>query len=364
MKTTRSIVAFVIGTKLALFVFGTAAFLWLLNENPPNYQPYFGIWNRWDAPAYIGIAQHGYAAVGDRHWDIVFFPLYPLLVSLFSLPTGDYVQGGVLVSAVASVFLALYFHRLIKLDYPHWVADRAIWFLFIFPTAYFLHIPYTESLFLALVVGTFYSVRKERWLLAGILGAAACATRVNGLILCAALPFELWTAWKREQRIKASWAWLGLIPLGFVAYLGINYFIFGDPFEFLTIQREHWQKYLANPITGVLGKFHAVLTDTRPAPRMEILFEAVFIAIGFLGTALGWKHLRGSYRVWMVLSWLLFVSTSFILSVPRYTLTMFPLFIVMAVSLRKPVRFAVASVISILFLALFTAQFAMGRWAF
>jgi hypothetical protein len=364
LKSTRSIVAFVLGTKLALFVFGTVAFLWLLNENPPYYQPYFGIWNRWDASAYLRIAQHGYTAVGDGRWDIVFFPVYPTLMALFGFPTGDYILGGVIVSGIASALLAIYFHRLVRLDYSPGVADRAIWFLFIFPTAYFLHIPYTESLFLVLVVGTFYAARKQRWLLAGMLGGLACATRVNGLILCAALPFELWTAWKQDRKLRASWAWLGLIPLGFLVYLGLNYFVTGNSFTFLTMQREHWQKYLSNPIPGVLGKFHAVWTDTRPAPRIEILFEAVFIAIGFIGTALGWRYLRASYRVWMVLCWLLFVSTSFIISVPRYTITMFPLFIVMAIVLSTPVRLAVASAASILFLALFAAQFCTGRWAF
>ena len=42
------------------------------------------------------------------------------------------------------------------------VAMRAAWFLLIFPTAYFLHIGYTESLFLALVLGSFLAARTDR----------------------------------------------------------------------------------------------------------------------------------------------------------------------------------------------------------
>ena len=41
-------------------------------------------------------------------------------------------------------------------------------FLLIFPTAYFLHIGYTESLFLALVLGSFLAARTDRWWLAGL----------------------------------------------------------------------------------------------------------------------------------------------------------------------------------------------------
>jgi hypothetical protein len=93
--------------------------------------------------------------------------------------------------------------------------------------------------------------------------------------------------------------------------------------------------------------------------------EILFVLIGAAATIFGWKHLRNSYRVWMVANWLLFVSTSFVLSVPRYTLTMFPLFILMAMVARtwRYLNFGIC-LWSILYLGLFTIEFVRGDWAF
>jgi hypothetical protein len=67
----------------------------------------------------------------------------------------------------------------------------------------------------------------------------------------------------------------------------------------------------------------------------------------------------------MILNWLLFVSTSFIQSVPRYTLTLFPLFILMALAAaRNWWANVLFTVWSLLFLSLFVTQFVKGWWAF
>ena len=93
--------------------------------------------------------------------------------------------------------------------------------------------------------------------------------------------------------------------------------------------------------------------------------EILFVLIGAAATIFGWKYLRNSYRVWMVANWMLFVSTSFVLSVPRYTLTMFPIFILFAIAGRtwRYLNFGVCFW-SLLYLALFTTQFVRGNWAF
>jgi hypothetical protein len=66
----------------------------------------------------------------------------------------------------------------------------------------------------------------------------------------------------------------------------------------------------------------------------------------------------------MAANWLLFVSTSFILSVPRYTLVMFPLFILMALAARAWWAQILFTVWSVLYLALFASLFVRGWWAF
>ena len=105
--------------------------------------------------------------------------------------------------------------------------------LFIFPTSYFLHIDYSESLFLALVLASFIAARRERWLWAGIFGAFAALARPNGILLLPALGADaLWELWE-THRFNWRWLWAGLVPVGFSVYLWVNYRITGDALAFL-----------------------------------------------------------------------------------------------------------------------------------
>lgn len=361
-RTDLKITGLILTIKTLIFAFGLQSFLLFSNGKLPGIYWIFGIWNRWDAQSYLSIARHGYTSVGERSFQIVFFPFYPFLVSLLSIITRDVFVSALLISGIASIALGLLFYRLVKLDHSENIGMSSVWFLFIFPTGYFLHIPYTESLFLALVIGCFYFVRKQKWLLAGLLGFFACATRINGLILCLALPFEIWLIWRETKRFDVRWSWLGLIPFGFVSYLMINYFVMGNAFSFLDAQREHWQKFLQPPWTSIYRKSKEVFDN--PLSKIDGFFELFFAAIGLIAIILGWKYLRPSYRVWMIASWLLFVSTAWLLSVPRYVLTMFPLFILIALMSKNKWVGQLISFCSILYLALFIIQFVQGRWAF
>ena len=167
------VIATVMVTKALTLLFGIHAFEVLENRSVNWAGGILGIWNRWDASHYLKLAEQGYTAVGDDRFLIVFFPMYPLLVSIFGGVTGNYLVGAFFVTTLASLGLGLALRELVKLDHSEKIAQASVLFLFIFPTSYFLHIPYTESLFLALTVGAFLAARKRTWLVAGILGGLA-----------------------------------------------------------------------------------------------------------------------------------------------------------------------------------------------
>src|SRR5437870_921220 len=86
-----------------------------------------------------------------------------------------------------------------------WLAVRAYvpaaarWALFalaVYPTAFFLLAPFTESLFLALTMAAFVAADARRWWLAGVLGAMASLTRGPGIVTTAALA---WMAWQQRS---------------------------------------------------------------------------------------------------------------------------------------------------------------------
>ena len=145
----------------------------------------------------------------------------------------------------------------------------------------------------------------------------------------------------------------------------MNYFVAGDPLMFLTYQREHWFRYFKPPWTGIWETYTKLSNPKRVDAQMNGNQELTFVIIGFVATITSWIYLKSSYRVWMVGNWLLFVSTSYVLSVPRYTITLFPLFILMAMAAVRNWWANVLFIVwSILFLSLFIIQFTRAWWAF
>jgi len=369
--------------KLAILNFGIFAVAVIAGQQlGPGLRGILQIWNYWDAPHYLDLAVLGYRAVdpgvqmidgyqrafpGDLPLYMVFFPLFPWLVGTVNAVIHEPLVSAFLVSTIASLFVAPLLYRLVRPEEGRHVGLLAAWFLLIFPTAYFLHIGYTESLFLALVLGSFLAARNDRWWLAGLLGGLAALTRVNGLVLIPALAADAWLAWDAdpEHRIRAEWLAIGLVAVGFAGYLALNLVVYGDAFAFLQIQREHWFKELAPPWQGISGVIHFITDSREPVDALKYgWFELAFIVLGLAGTVVAALRFRPSWFVWMAGNWLLFTSTSFVLSVPRYSLTLFPLFAWFALLGRRRAVAVGLSLVSIGLLGYFVSEFAVGRWAF
>jgi hypothetical protein len=324
---------------------------------------WLNVWNRWDAIHYQSIASNGYQAVGEARFTLVFFPLYPLLIRAVAYLAGDYILSAFIVSGVASIAAVLLLKRLATSDESEVTARRAVWFFIIFPTSYFLHIGYTESLFLALVLGCFLAAREGRWHLAGGLSLLAALCRVNGLLLFPVLVIEAVQEYRTARRWRWQWLWAAGALVGFGFYLLLNYQVSGDAFTFLTYQKEHWFRNLAAPWTGMRAAFNSMWRGSAEA-HMVGFEEFFFAALGLVATIFCARLLRLSYTAWMAMNWLLFTSTTFMLSVPRYTLTLFPIYILFARLSQRAYWSEVIAAWSLLFLALFAGLFASGRWAF
>jgi hypothetical protein len=293
----------------------------------------------------------------------VFYPLYPWTVRMLTFFTRDYVLSAFIISTLASLVAAILLLRLVELDYPRELAQRSVWFLFIFPTSYFLHIGYTESLFLMLALSCVYAARKQSWLVAALLGALACMTRANGLVLGPVLVMEAVCQYRNTRRWQWQWLFILLPGLGFGGYLLLNKYVTGDAFAFTSLMQRFFSKSLASPISGIDNALGSLSRSPSEA-EMIGMQEVLFIALGLVCTIVSWIKLRPAYSVWMTGNWLIFVSVSFVLSVPRYTLTMFPIFILFALLAARRVWFAVITIWSILYLAFFSSMFTWGRWAF
>jgi Mannosyltransferase (PIG-V) len=371
--TEAKLVGLTLVMKVALFVWGLVV-VSVDRGAPIDIGQIFVIWNHWDAPHYLDLATWGYMAVdpgvtptysqtGDMDLMIVFYPLFPGAISAGLLVLPDIVAP-IAVSTVASLFAVLLLYRVVARELGPEVGWRAGVFLLIFPTAYFLHIGYTESLFLALVLGSFLAAATGRWWMAGLLGGLSALTRVNGLMLIPSLIADTWTTWRTTRRLEPAWGWIGLVAVGFGGYLLLNLAVYGDPLAFIRIQSEHWSKSLAWPwvgIGGVVGRL-----DSGKLEDVAVLgvAELVAIGLGLAGTVVAALRFRPSWAVWMAGNWILFVSTAFVLSVPRYDLAMFPLFAWFGIMAERRWLGVSIGAVSVILLLWFSARFALGTWAF
>ncbi len=154
-------------------------------------------WQRQDAIWYTAIATRGYA---PTDLSTAFFPLYPLFIrALSSLLPINGVAAGLLISSAAAFGAFALFYRLVCAEAGQNVARRALIYLAVFPTAFFLFAAYTESLFLFLVLAAWWCARNRHWEWAGLFGGLVALTRAQGALIALPLAAIYWTQWRAGE---------------------------------------------------------------------------------------------------------------------------------------------------------------------
>lgn len=315
------------------------------------------VWGRWDAVHYLEIATQGYQGT-----DMAFFPLFPLMIRILGNLVGNHLIAALLISNASFFFGLLFLYKLLEHEYDRSIARRAIFYVSIFPSAFFFSAAYTESLFFMLTVASFYYMRSHRWWMAGAIGFFAAMTRVEGVLLAVPFLIEWYSQYKSalaDNALKLLPG--GLIPLGLFTYMAYLWAIVGDPLYFSHVQI-HWDRHLAAPWVSVINAFHkiAVATQSQTVANqsMEIAFTFLMIAV----LVLGWKQLRPSYIAYMALSILVPMSTSSLMSMPRFALVLFPMYAILARDGEKPWINNLIVAFSLPLLGLFTVLYADWYW--
>ena len=156
---------------------------------------------------------------------------------------------------------------------------------------------------------------------------------------------------------------IAVVPLGFAVYLMLNWRVSGDPFAFLSLRQQLFHMHFSWPWNGIADAFRNL---RRTPNQAEIVGtqELIFTGLGFVCSVVSWIRLRPIYAMWITANWLLLVCVSFIESMPRYAVTMFPIFFLFAFVAENRFWKMVITVWSILFFALFSGLFARGWWVF
>ncbi len=343
---------------------------------PPGFLSY---WAHWDGAWYSQIATEGY---GERApASTAFFPLYPMLVRLGTAIGGGPALWGVLISCLSTLLALFFVYRIAERLYDIRAARTATLALAFFPTAFFLNAVYTEALFLALTTGTFWAAAVRRdLLLAGLLGSLAAATRNIGVLLLLPLFFE-WLRHRREFGSRGLLA-LALVPAGLLGYAAFLWGRFGDPLVFAAQQSAYWGRELTSPVATAAGAWQAAGDGARylldpgtlflgssAGPTLEasnalnlafLVLFLVLMGVGFVVLPPG----LSLYTFVIVLLPVLTPSPSFpLMSLPRFVLGAFPVFLVLGylLSRSRPVLVTWLVLSSGLGVAL-TALFTTWRW--
>ncbi len=338
---------------------GDTAYNWI---DPSKFYQEQG-WNlvslhaKWDSFWYLDIAQNGYSFQGpEKLSNIVFFPLYPFLVWITSfLMLGNFILAGWILSNIFLLLTLLYLFKLVKEFHPEIDPYLPAIFLLIFPTAFFLNAVYTESLFLFLSLATFYYNLKGKIILSGFFGLLASLTRITGILLFIPL---LWEHLKNHgfniaRSLNSKIPPIFLIPTGTLAFFLYHYFRFNDFFLFFKV--EAWWGRMFK-----LNKDHFLLL-TNPA-SVNFYLDVSFVIFAIILLYFIFKKLRISYGLYVVATLAIALSTGTFMSIGRYILVLFPIYILLA-SIKNKYLQQVFIFTSILFLAMYIILFVNNYWA-
>src|SRR5829696_291108 len=120
-----------------------------------------------------------------------YLPFYPLMIRIFAFPLqllgmnpiATATLAGVIVSALGALMGMLALFDLSRESLGEEGALRAVFYLIIFPTGFFLLQVYTEGLFVGLAFGCLAMLKRKNWLAAAMLGIFATLTRAVGVVL-------------------------------------------------------------------------------------------------------------------------------------------------------------------------------------
>jgi hypothetical protein len=346
---------------------------------------FFNPWAHWDGVWYIKIATSGYA---DSDGSTAFFPLFPMMLRYIGvLLRGNMLITGILISLLCYAGCVWLLYRLVRRDFDDSLASRTVIYLAIGPLSFFLQAVYTESLFLLLSLACFVFAREGRWRLAGVMGLLATLTRSTGVLLLIPMAYYYYQGrgWKL-RKTDSHVANLLMVVEGLLVWMTYLALAFGKPLAFSTAQAQ-WERGVGAPnytvtraiVSTVWGLRKIVSAEyyrlfwevPRPGSQYANVGTNIFNLLFLVGAALllwyGARRLPRAYS-WYALAALaypLFFPSKFVplMSYPRFTLTVFPLYVALALYTRdRPRAHKVVVVGGVLLLIGLTAKFAVFSW--
>lgn len=327
-------------------------------------------WQQWDAYHYLKLSQQGYVSVGDDRLMLVFFPLYPALISLFSSTGLSTFYAAMLVSLLASIGAVLALQYLVCPRYGRRAAHLACAYLLLNPLSVFMAAPYPEALFICLTLCAMTCAQRGRYLAAGLLGALSAFSRLLGLVVLGVILLEGYslslrqgkTAWWRRPAMRRALLGACIVPLGFLGYLLLNVYVSGAPFTFLEYQSQNWGQNFGSFQQSIATTARMLFAEGDLDDLLGTwLPQAILIPLSMLLLAARGRRLSLSHDAYSWVYLFLALAPTWLLSGPRYIMAMATLPILQAVAFKKPWIHKVSLVVQGLLLLLCLYAYGIRR---
>ena len=374
-------------------------------------EPFLNTHVSWDSEYYLAIATAGYeaptihrinatmgpASTGGGFWPFIipdnasgtlgvslsyaFFPFYPMLMRLLSIPLSllgmtpiaTATLAGVLISALGALAAMLALYELAEPELDEAGGLRAAFYLVIFPSGFFLAQVYTEGLFVGLAFWSLVLIRRGRLGWAALLAVLATFTRAAGV----ALAVPLLIAWLREgewHELDLEWrqiyfkgipwrvfghALLVLSPvLAFmlwrVSYYGLT---------FAKVEEEFFGRgvlALGSAFVAWLEAFRSLFGGNSQAAAYYLV-EWGGIVLGFTA-CIAWMRRQADVAWFGLLVVLLSFTSGPAQGMHRYILAAPPVFLWLSWLGRRPAFDKIWTIASILLMGVLAMLFSFDMW--
>ncbi|MEI7426052.1 MAG: mannosyltransferase family protein [Candidatus Moraniibacteriota bacterium] len=281
--------------------------------------------DRWDAQHYLSIAEKGYQFQGEYKNEgalIAFFPFYPIVIKVvhfvFRL---SFINAALLISFFSGIGSAILLFKLVSKWKGKEVALTAVSLFSFYPFSIFLSVPYTESLFVFLVLLTLYFFQKRMLVSSIATVSLLCLTKITGGILGFIFVWQI--LWKTKSLIKTFFfSFCAGIPL--FAFLYFQYMKYGTPFAFLVAQEKNWGHNFVFPWSGFIIFAKSTIYDTNLVGMRMPEFFMLLLMIGTL--IFSFKKIPQNIWIFGVGILLLTLCNNFILGMGRYLMLILPFY--------------------------------------
>lgn len=188
---------------------------------------------RFDGLYYVDIVANGYD-LRNKPWLAAFYPMFPMatwVVHKITFAQLGILGAGLVVNVLASWPAVVALLRITR----HFVADKALhWLapalLLSAPSAYFLHVMYSEALFCAIAFWAYLFALRRQWVPMGLLLMPLTASRITAALFVGLCLLEF----LRSRDWRRVWSWhLLWFPAAFTGLGGYWLFLWrtaGNPF--------------------------------------------------------------------------------------------------------------------------------------